>query len=206
MQRNALPKIATLRPLVRTAGTMATAAFWLLATVVFLNDNVAEVNPITGTSMAPSISPQHHETGAKDYLAVSKFQPAAALHRGDVVTFDTPHNPHGNAVKRVIGLEGDTVYLNPRRRPHDEVAARAWDQWQGRVLVPYGHVWVEGDNWRASKDSNHYGPISKSLITGKALWVVWPYARFRTKPWEGFKVRTRVLPGRMEVPAAWRDG
>ena len=28
------------------------------------------------------------------------------------------------------------------------------------VTIPRGHVWVEGDNERASQDSNFYGPVS----------------------------------------------
>jgi hypothetical protein len=28
-----------------------------------------------------------------------------------------------------------------------------------RVLIPRGHVWLEGDNKAASHDSRHYGPV-----------------------------------------------
>ena len=28
------------------------------------------------------------------------------------------------------------------------------------VVVPKGHLWVEGDNTRSSQDSNFYGPVS----------------------------------------------
>jgi len=70
--------------------------------------------------------------------------------------------------------------------------------WKGRAVVPEGHVWVEGDNWRESRDSNWYGPISKSLILGKAKAVVLPVERFGMKPWEQYKSRTKVIPG--EIP------
>ena len=99
-------------------------------------------------------------------------------------------------------LEGDVVVLDPRRRPSRErdgadlPESRSWDMWPaGRARVPEGHVWVEGDNWRKSNDSNWYGPMSRSLITGRAVAVVGPWERFWERPWEGFKSRTRVMPG-----------
>lgn len=72
-----------------------------------------------------------------------------------------------------------------------------WDAWGGRCVVPPGHIWVEGDNVSKSRDSNHYGPVSKSLIEGRAVAVVTIGSeRFWTKPWEeGYRTRTRVLMG-----------
>ena len=46
--------------------------------------------------------------------------------------------------------------------------------------MPAGHVWVEGDNVdpRKTHDSNHFGPISRNLISGQVRAVVWPYVRW----------------------------
>lgn len=33
------------------------------------------------------------------------------------------------------------------------------------VLVPPGHIWVEGEDWRMSKDSNEYGPVRSFIIS-----------------------------------------
>ena len=123
--------------------------------------------------------------------------------------FMNPLRPEAFAVKRVIALEGDVVVLDGRRRPSvregpEPAAVRAWDAWGGRVKVPAGHVWVEGDNLRESLDSNWYGPISKSLVTGRATAVVWPPRRFWTAPWVGFESRTRVVEGR--VGRSWTEG
>jgi len=51
--------------------------------------------------------------------------------------------------------------------------------------VPFNHVWLEGDadDPRKSLDSNTYGPVSISLITGRVVAVLWPRMRL-LKWWE----------------------
>ena len=43
------------------------------------------------------------------------------------------------------------------------VCSRTLDYKEKRVTIPDGHCWVEGDNHGHSEDSNHYGPVSKSV-------------------------------------------
>ena len=69
------------------------------------------------------------------------------------------------AGKRIVALEGDEVTTRP---PYPKP----------REVVPYGHVWVEGDNSHGSIDSNWYGPVSKNLITGKIQAVIWPHVHW----------------------------
>jgi len=132
------------------------------------------------------------------------------LERGMVVVFQVPYDPERGVVKRIVGLEGDIVVPAPegsganwrdRRKMRsrwqegnemDDISSGRWIEGdvedsaetvaKAGVLVPYGHVWVEGVNQAASVDSNDYGPISKSLITGIATKIVFP--RGRTMPWE----------------------
>lgn len=174
--------------------------------LILLNDSYLESTTITGPSMSPTLSPLYETTQKRDIVLWDKFQPTKNLQRGDVVLFYLPHNPEGTAVKRVIALGGDTVLLDPRRRPRDaengrvNEAARKWDILGGRVVIPPGHVWVEGDNWRKTRDSNDYGPISRSLIVGKArACVVWPWGERSVRPWEGYASGTRVVTGREVV-------
>jgi hypothetical protein len=50
---------------------------------------------------------------------------------------------------------------------------------QGPVVrVPTGSVWLEGDEWRRSRDSNDFGPVAQSLLNGRVWGVVWPLDRF----------------------------
>jgi inner membrane protease subunit 2 len=84
----------------------------------------------------------------------------------------SPANPSHVAIKRVIALPGDRVSTRePCPRPSQ--------------IVPFNHVWLEGDadDPRKSLDSNTYGPVSISLITGRVIAVVWPRMRL-LKWWE----------------------
>lgn len=102
---------------------------------------------------------------------------AEDIRRGDVVFFWSPfNNKERMGVKRVVALAGDTVMPGRRARygagyrdmQDDEAAlnvARDLVKGRGRignpdvVKIPYGHVWVEGDNSERSMDSRDYGPV-----------------------------------------------
>ncbi|KAF2760468.1 LexA/Signal peptidase [Pseudovirgaria hyperparasitica] len=162
-------------------------------TFVFLTDNIVTVQRVRGRSMAPSISPAYHETGNRDTILLEKLLPALELQRGDIVSFWTPNRPDRTAIKRVIATEGDIVY--PQRRHPLK-----------KVVIPHGHVWVEGDNHEqnASVDSNDYGPISLNLIDGKARAVVWPPSRMGAIV-DRRSRRTRVEPGKSEMPREYEE-
>eukprot|EP00815_Leptocylindrus_aporus_P001572 CAMPEP_0116054554 /NCGR_PEP_ID=MMETSP0322-20121206/2871_1 /TAXON_ID=163516 /ORGANISM="Leptocylindrus danicus var. apora, Strain B651" /LENGTH=296 /DNA_ID=CAMNT_0003537969 /DNA_START=354 /DNA_END=1244 /DNA_ORIENTATION=- len=86
---------------------------------------------------------------------------------GDVVVSRHPHND-GTICKRVVALPGDRVELHPKYRPIRN--KRKSDL----IVVPDGHIWLEGDNTRNSNDSRHYGSVPASLIVGKVLLRIWP--------------------------------
>ncbi|XP_059661380.1 mitochondrial ATP-independent inner membrane protease subunit 1a [Cornus florida] len=85
--------------------------------------------------------------------------------RGDVVLVRSPLNPRKTVTKRIVGMEGDrvTFLMDPRNN----------DRFQ-TLVVPKGHVWIQGDNTYASTDSRHFGPVPYGLIQGKVFCRVWP--------------------------------
>lgn len=92
-----------------------------------------------------------------------------------LIYFRSPSNPTHTAIKRVFALPGDRVMT---REPC----------LQPTQIVPWNHVWVEGDtdDPRKSLDSNAYGPISMSLISGRVVGVLWPPPRgLKWWDWEG---------------------
>ncbi|KAF2222780.1 peptidase S24/S26A/S26B/S26C [Elsinoe ampelina] len=171
-------RLTTHLPRLRPYARLLTLPLWSAAIASFLNDHFAEVLSVSGRSMAPTLSPLYHETGRKDYLLLRKHNVTTDLKRGDVVAFWAPHKREFLVVKRVVGLEGDLWGDDPLDL-HMGLGTN-----KGAVRVPPGHVWVEGDNWRESGDSNFYGPISRGLITGKAICVLWPWERCGERPWE----------------------
>ena len=78
------------------------------------------------------------------------------LARGDIVTFVSPLDAKVSVCKRIVGLQGDKVYLDPH--------VTEGEDW---IKVPKGHVWVLGDNLDSSRDSRMYGPVSLALLRGR---------------------------------------
>jgi signal peptidase I len=74
---------------------------------------------------------------------------------GDVVVVNHPAR-NSTVCKRIVGLPGDQV-LN-----------------RGLLIVPDGHLWLEGDNPANSTDSRHYGTVPASLVVGRVLARIWP--------------------------------
>jgi hypothetical protein len=57
------------------------------------------------------------------------------------------------------------------------------------VMVPSGHVWVEGDCPGLSVDSRHYGPVPLEAIRGKVVAKMWPL-----RPTPNWKRRPHPIP------------
>ncbi|AQK48968.1 Inner membrane protease subunit 1, nuclear encoding mitochondrial protein, mRNA [Zea mays] len=88
---------------------------------------------------------------------------------GDIVLMISPEDPRKSVVKRVVGMQGDSVtYLVD---PGKSDSSRT-------VVVPQDHVWVQGDNIFASNDSRQFGAVPYGLITGKIFCRVWPPESF----------------------------
>jgi len=85
--------------------------------------------------------------------------------RNDIVSLKSPENPKRVLIKRILATEGDIVKTLPPYPDHE-------------VLVPKGHVWIEGDEHFLSDDSNRFGPISQGLIQSKLVMILWPMHRF----------------------------
>ncbi|EEQ90901.1 hypothetical protein RJZ56_002361 [Blastomyces dermatitidis] len=140
--------------------------------LVLLSDHLVQVMWVSGPSMTPCLNEGYGETHlVKDMILVKKWEPAKNLRRGMVVTFPSHLNPSQTTVKRIIALAGDRV--TPRNQSDGSAQ-----------IVPWNHVWVEGDVADAKKtmDSNTYGPVSMSLISGRVMCVLWP--RMRLLKWD----------------------
>ena len=138
---------------------------------------------------------QHKPPGQKEKRPTENM--TKTIKRGQLVLLNSPNEPNRLVVKRVVGLPGDIVEPLIRKekllrasksRVEDAKLFSGCSPADGldrpeAVTVPYGHIWVEGDNPSASYDSNDYGPVSQSLVTE----VAYGYARL---PWKAGEWRS----------------
>eukprot|EP00197_Chlamydomonas_leiostraca_P005315 CAMPEP_0202858956 /NCGR_PEP_ID=MMETSP1391-20130828/1279_1 /ASSEMBLY_ACC=CAM_ASM_000867 /TAXON_ID=1034604 /ORGANISM="Chlamydomonas leiostraca, Strain SAG 11-49" /LENGTH=126 /DNA_ID=CAMNT_0049537943 /DNA_START=181 /DNA_END=561 /DNA_ORIENTATION=+ len=104
-------------------------------------------------------------TGRDDIVLVEAVSPMLdRIGKGDVVICVRPVDPGEHIIKRVVALGGEEVLVYPTA---DNPAIQ-------RVMVPRGHVWLQGDNLLHSLDSRVYGPVPLALVRGRVMCQVWP--------------------------------
>jgi len=131
---------------------------------LFLN-YVGSIQLVSGPSMLPTMAVDG-EAVIENRLSF-RLNPGC-LKRGDLVTFESPLTPGRLVCKRLLGLPGDTVCVDPTGL---KVLSSE------HVVVPKGHLWLMGDNADLSRDSRDYGPVPLSLVRG-TLWAkVYPFNR-----------------------------
>ena len=136
---------------------------------------------VEGTSMMPGLVDQER-------IFVNKFIYRFGIeevHRGDLVVFWYPGDQTKSYIKRVIGVPGDTVwidhgavFLNGKRLAEDYVPERYRDTLSMPPrTVETGHYFVLGDHRNSSNDSRSWGLVPRSCVYGKAVFVYWPLER-----------------------------
>ncbi|KAH7915347.1 LexA/Signal peptidase [Hygrophoropsis aurantiaca] len=122
---------------------------------------------MAGPSMLPTL-------GTQGELVIESILPHRLfpnrLARGELITLRSPINPSRVICKRVIGLPGDVICVDPSglKAPSTE-----------HVVIPKGHIWIAGDNSACSTDSRDYGPVSMALMRGKVAARIYPFHRFK---------------------------
>lgn len=131
---------------------------------------------VEGTSMLPRLED-------RDRLFINKFvYHIASIERGDVVVFHYPRDPEKSYIKRVIALPGDRiqidrgqVWVNGTLLRESYVPLMYRDsRSMAEMVVPPETYFMMGDHRSISSDSREFGPVDRSLIYGKAVFVYWP--------------------------------
>ena len=95
--------------------------------------------------------------------------------------FGFPTGTSQDYIKRVVGVEGDTVEgrdgeVLVNGEPVDEGYLPGGFETEPfpPIEVPDGMIFVMGDNRANSDDSRSFGPIPAENVIGRALLLVWP--------------------------------
>ncbi|KAK6533552.1 IMP1 inner mitochondrial membrane peptidase-like [Orbilia ellipsospora] len=80
---------------------------------------------------------------------------------GDLIAAHRPDDLDIMFLKRVVGMPGDYVVVDPMATGRGEETMM--------VRVPEGHCWIAGDNLSHSIDSRFHGPIPLGLVMGRVL-------------------------------------
>ncbi len=147
--------------------------------LTFIRFFVVETGFIDGQSMDPTFKDN-------EIFFINKITPLVVpLKRFDVIQHFHPFNKIAVLLKRIIGLPGETVifrinsvyirgkdgierwvyepYLSP-----EVVTNLKYGQYNEFVVPEYSYF-VLGDNRQYSGDSREYGPVHRSLISGKVI-------------------------------------
>ncbi len=173
----------------------------LLAGLIFLAVHVSMQNfKVEGASMEPSL-----DNG--EYLIVNRLAYAeidlsifdwvpffdagdnpvhhlwASPARGDIIVFRSPSNVKRDFIKRIIGVPGDTVEIDPKTGAvsvNEQVIEEPYIRGTtncssacGPWVVPERSYFVMGDNRNNSSDSRQGWFVPEENIIGKALIMYW---------------------------------
>jgi len=159
----------------------------VLALIVFVIARTIVMNyRVIGHSMEPNV----HEG---QYLFVDKLPYNwGTPRRGDIVVLRPPDVAGQFYLKRIIGLPGETVEIHGGDVYVDgQIVKEPWatrafpDTEWGPARVGEGELFVLGDNRPGSRDSRHFGMLTRDHVVGRAFLCYWPpnqwttYGRYR---------------------------
>ena len=137
--------------------------------------------------------------GVKNPLNGNTWIPLKEPERRDIVVFKYPVNPSQDYIKRVVGVEGDTIEIKDKKvyvngKPQDENYAIYLDNKvlpaslqprdnMGPITVPENSLFVMGDNRDNSYDSRFWNFVDLKAVKGKAFILYWSWDK------EKFSVR-----------------
>lgn len=180
-----------------------------LVLALFIRSFVVQAFKIPSGSMEPTLLIGDHLLvnkflyGIKNPITYETWVPITTPQRGDVIVFKYPVNPKQDFIKRVVGIEGDTiqlidkellvnnqpfqvqgaVHLDPNIIPG---AFNPRDNF-GPVTVPKNSLFVMGDNRDNSHDSRFWKFVKLKNVKGKAFIIYWSWNK------EKFSVRFNRL-------------
>ena len=148
-----------------------------LAIVLVVNVFLAQATRVEGQSMEPNLHDDERLIIEKITYRLRDPQP------GDIVVLRRPDRASEPLIKRVVAAPGQTLQIKEGRvlvdgKLYDEpyLDQETWGT-MPLQLVPEEHIFVLGDNRRASNDSRIFGMVPYDDIIGRAWMRYWPPSR-----------------------------
>jgi signal peptidase I len=176
----------------------AKAIFIALILALFIRTFVVQAFKIPSGSMKNTLLVGDHILvnkfiyGVRNPFTRELWIPVKKPERGDVVVFIYPQDREKDFIKRVVGVEGDTIqiinkniYVNGKLFPNPEgiqhtdpdilpESLHPRDN-MGPVTVPKGKIFVVGDNRDESYDSRFWGFVPVEDLKGEAFAIYWSW-------------------------------
>jgi len=146
--------------------------FVILLVAIFIVGFIFKPIKVQGNSMYPTIKDG-------DWVLVNKVAYIFSRpQRSDIIVFDIKKHNKEYIIKRIIGLEketieivSDNIYIDNKRLNESYVKSFSGDNFRKR-LIPQKHYFVLGDNRRLSIDSRYedIGFVNTKEIIGKIIY------------------------------------
>lgn len=187
----------------------AEAILIALVLALFIRSFVVQAFKIPSGSMEPTLLIGDHLLvnkflyGIKNPITDNTLIPMGSPERGDIIVFKYPVNPDQDFIKRVVGVEGDTIEIVEKQllvngKPYHidgsvhldtniipgEISPR--DNMEP-IVVPTNSLFVMGDNRDNSHDSRFWKFVKLKNVKGKAFILYWSWDK------ERFSVRLNRL-------------
>lgn len=148
--------------------------------VILIKTFIFNSTYVFGDSMYPTLHSRDRLFANKISLLFTKPS------RGDVVIIHAPDVEDKDYIKRLVGLEGETieiidgkVYINGEIYEEEYLSEDSYTEPYNNTSyweIPIGYIFVLGDNRapNASKDSRDFGPVPLDSVTGIAGFRYFP--------------------------------
>lgn len=159
--------------------------FVVIIIAFFIIKYIGQRTEVVGSSMEPTL------IGAENLIVDKLTYRFKDPERYDIIIFPYRDSSGRYYIKRVIGLPGETIYINERgdvfidgvKLEEDYIKEKATNAGLASVPLELGEneYFVLGDNRNNSVDSRvpEVGLVTKDEIIGRAILRVWPINKFK---------------------------
>lgn len=154
--------------------------FSVIFLIVFINITIFKVYWVPSKSMEPALC-------ENDFVYVYQLPYIFGYGEpeyGELLVFKYPLDQRYDYIKRLIGKPGDIIQIKDNKIIRNDILIEEEYLHENSeipdyesTLVPEDSYFFLGDNRKNSKDSREWGFVEKSLIKGKAIYIVWPLER-----------------------------